>query len=379
MRRLLIFLVIVFLAGCTTDEGIETEIALQIDDAPEVIVDDSASEDEEHEDDEPSFIEKIFDKSVSCEGKQFTVPMVDLDEIREITPLGNLNPPEHTLPTEHTYVHLKSTGVELRAPADIRITSISYTGYTQIERGDRDYSIYYELCDDIEGYFLHIKTIDPELEALLEDCESHTYADGKYENCWAQADFNMNAGDVIGTVANDNQGNFDVGAVDHRIKLDYANPSRYSFRSPSIVCAYDYYDDENKEAFYSKLSREVEPLCGEVNQDIAGTLQGNWYFGEGKEWNEHLVFGHNVHDPSISEISVGGVFMEASKWEFTAKDSGNINREFSKVTDGDIICYEAKNRGKVVVQLDGTDIQIEHQDGSCTDSESLVDPTEYSR
>ena len=379
MKIFLILLVAVFLAGCAVEQE---SVILDTSDLPDseplpISEDFDDSDQRADERDDPSIVDRFFRKSVSCEGVQFTVPMVDLDEIREITPLGNLNPPEHTLPTEHTYVHLESTGVELRAPADIRVTSISYTGYVQEDR--RDYAIDYELCDDVVGYFLHIKTITPELEELLEDCEKHVYGDGKYENCWARADLNLKAGDKIGTVGNDRQGNFDVGAADFRITLDYANPSRYEHRSPSIVCAYDYYDDENKEAFYSKLDRNLTPLCGEVNQDIPGTLQGNWYYGGGKEWNEHLTFGHNVHDPRISEISVGGIFMEASKWEFTAVNSGNTNREFSKVKDGDIICYEAKNRGKLVVELGNDEIQIEHQDGSCSNSESLRNPTIYKR
>ena len=70
------------------------------------------------------------------------------------------------------YLHLESTNVELKAPGDIYITSISSTGYTLTD--DKDYSIEFALCGDVQGYFIHIKTITPELQNLLEGCKEET-------------------------------------------------------------------------------------------------------------------------------------------------------------------------------------------------------------
>jgi len=317
-----------------------------------------------------------------CTNKKFTIPPVPIDQIREITPLGNLNPPEHTLPTNHMYLHLASLGVELRAPGDIYITSMSSTGYT--ETGLTDYSIEFALCEDIQGYFLHVKTITPELAELLEDCNARVYGNGKYKHCWTSVDHHfVEAGTVLGTVGNEQQGNFDFGTYDYRDRKTTANPNRYSERSSaSIVCPFDYYDKETQEALYAKVTREVAPKCGQVIQDVPGTLQGNWYYSEGEEWTEHLAFAHDNHDPNIAVISVGGVFTDAGKWEFSEQQTGVVNRKFIDVTaDGQTYCYESEGQaGRILVKMfSDTELQIEHQHNGCSDDIAMIHPVVYSR
>src|SRR5712672_3030835 len=52
-----------------------------------------------------------------------TVTPMDLSDIREIAPLGNLNPPGHTFPTDHIYFYAAAgPSVPIVAPGAIRIT-----------------------------------------------------------------------------------------------------------------------------------------------------------------------------------------------------------------------------------------------------------------
>src|SRR5689334_8944172 len=54
------------------------------------------------------------------------VSPIDVGEIRFITPLGNLNPPAHTIPTDHIYFYFANPSteqsgarrMEFRAPGD---------------------------------------------------------------------------------------------------------------------------------------------------------------------------------------------------------------------------------------------------------------------
>lgn len=387
MKWLFVFLVIVLvpLSGCVTDTEVK-EASETFQPAHNNPPDDEPLPDDSHHPVE-EFIDDVFGgpSYPDCEGKEFTVAFIDLDQVEEITPLGNLNPPEHTFPTEHTYLHLSSLGATLRAPADITITSLSSS--TNTEQGTTDYAMNFFLCEDIEGYFIHIKTLAPELEALLtqDQCNSYGGDSGqKYQHCWTDPQHAMNAGEVIGTVGNENQGNFDFGVRDYRTSLAYANPNRYGQSSLVIACPYDYYEQDLADSFKNKLARDQSPTCGEVEQDEPGTLQGNWFHNDAvqiTDWFAHLAFVHDNHDPSLAVISIGGVFTKANRWIFTPTSSGFANRAFADVIpDNKIYCYDQGQEGRILVQLTSeTSLQIEHQNGDCTPSVTFSDPTTYHR
>jgi len=204
--------------------------------------------------------------------------------------------------------------------------------------------------------------------------------------------YKLKAGELIGTVGNDDQRNFDFGVRDYRTTLNYANPSRYSLSSRSIVCPYEYFDSQTKNELIQKLARSEEPKCGVVSQDIEGTLQGNWFQGkvDFTDWYNHLAFVYDNEHPSRAVISIGGIFTEAKKWQFIPEESETFNRKFSDITpDGNIYCFEgddpnrsgeSKPEGKIIVQLTSeTELKIEHQDGSCTLSSTFRNPTIYNR
>ncbi|MCH7641480.1 hypothetical protein IID22_04760 [Patescibacteria group bacterium] len=328
------------------------------------------------------------------------------------------------------YIGLKDIGVTLKAPGDITITSISSS--ENKERRSTDYSLEFSLCKDVHGYFIHIKTLTPELRDLLTEDNCELYGEGnKYKNCWAGVQKELKAGDIIGTVGNNQQRNFDFGTYDLRVTNDFANPDRYRSRSPNIVCAFDYYTAALKDAFYAKLERSKDPICGQINYDVAGTLQGNWFitafkktpdFQSGDElnadmsssfrgnpafqsgedvigdttpdmpegWNKILSFAKSNFDPDIAVISIGGVFTQASTYSFTPKNDGFINRAFDEVKPGgNIYCYESdpdaysekkSTSGKILVKLTSTtELSIEHQSGTCSGSYSFTGPTIYER
>jgi len=315
-----------------------------------------------------------------CSEIKYSVTPVNLDKVDSITPLGNLAPPDHTLPTQHMYFHLSETRVPLSAPTDIVITRLSSN--EDLVRGYKDYGMQFALCDDVNGYFLHIKELNPEIKAELDNSRCFEY--GNYISCDTGASIQLKAGDLIGYVSDENQMNFDFGAYDYRNELEYANPSRYTSRGKYIVCPLDFYDEENRKALYTKLE-STDSNCGSVNQDVTRTLQGNWFFGDSdevREWTEHLAFVHSNTDSSKQVISIGGVFTNPGRWIFDPIDSGLVNRDFSQVTsDGNIYCYETdRNNGIIIVELtSNTEIQIEHKQESCQDSLEFSNPTVYSR
>ena len=289
----------------------------------------------------------------SCDGVAFTTAPVELAQLSEITRLGNLQPPDHTTPTEHTYLHFAdaqertTTVYPLYAPGDVTLLRVRSSAGVQ---DPEDYSISFALCNDVYGYFNHAKFLSDEVAALLVGEECAAFVEPTTGACERTLFEAVPAGTLLGQVGR-LQGNFDFGALDMRVTHAFANVDRYRFaRTPHIVCPYDYYEGELNERLYALLPRSEEPRCGVVAQDEPGTLQGAWY-RPGSDvvigWDQHLAFVTDNYDPAIAVIAVGGTFTEAGRVEFTPATGGTINRAFRHVTaDGSLYCYERDGSGR---------------------------------
>ena len=348
--------------------------------------------------DAPSAAER--ERLPSCERAAFRVAPVDLTQLSEITPLGNLQPPDHTTPTEHTYLQFAdeqdrtTTVYPLYAPAGITLLLVkSSAGVPDPE----DHSISFALCKDVYGYFNHVKFLSDEVATLLAGRKCFEFADGNAGACENPLFESVPEGTLLGRVGR-LQGNFDFGALDMRVTHTFANPERYQFaRTPHIVCPYDYYEGELREQLYALLPRTQEPRRGVVALDEPGTLQGAW-FQPGSDavigWDQQLAFVTDNYDPAIAVIAAGGTFTEPGRVEFTPTTGGTVNRAFRDVTsDGTLYCYERDGSGrhervrhpdllsgKVLVQLvRATELQIERQPGHCGAADAFSAPTTYFR
>ncbi|MBS3136124.1 hypothetical protein J4401_04145 [Candidatus Woesearchaeota archaeon] len=325
----------------------------------------------------------------SCENAIFTVAPVELGNVYDITPLGNIGPPGHTFPTEHTHIHLTSGGsssrlYDLFAPTDVYITSISRgIGYTQ---DPEDYTIYFALCKDVIGYYNHVKSLSPDMQKIFSsgNCRQNP-GDNKYTYCENNLNF-IKAGSVMGNVGR-MQGNFDFGLIDIRKSNKFVNPSRYGIRSLHIQCPFEYYPMDMRNKFFDIIKRNDDEQCGTVMQDVPGSLQGNWFLGDaradnGMDWDKHLAFVSDPLEPSFKIVSIGGTFTEAGEWKFKPIISGQTNRIFSDVkADENIYCYEGmEQNGKVLVQMTSSnELKIERLDGRCSGNNAFRNPTLYSR
>lgn len=331
-----------------------------------------------------------------CDGQQFTVAPVDLNQIMEITPIGNLGPPGHTFPTDHMYLHLTAQGVTtatvpLKAPGDITLLSIT-ADPDDIAPDRTEYVIIFALCRDVFGYFDHVKGLTAQLEAWLDGVACESYTEGPQDSCTKQLAQEVAAGTVIGEVGH-LQGNFDFGAYDYRSQLAFANSSRYGGpgpfiglwrpRSLYIVCPLDLYDDPLRSQLLQKVAGTNSPKCGKTLYDVPGTLQGNWFAGDARAdigpTSALLSFVYENENPSQAVISIGGTIADPMVISFSPQTSGTVNRRFNQVTPGEVYCYSGAS-GKVIVQLTSAqEANVEYRAGNCAAGEAFSAPTIYRR
>ncbi|MBI4438494.1 hypothetical protein HY640_01015 [Candidatus Woesearchaeota archaeon] len=320
-----------------------------------------------------------------CQNIRLAAFPVDMTKVYDISPLGAIGPPGHTFPTEHSFIHLHSTGTstekhDVYAPADAYITQVrKSTGDTQ---DPYDYTIYFAVCKEVTGYYNHIKEISAALEEAISSSEC--LPNHGERTCAKNTFAKIEAGAAIGK-AGGHQGNFDFGLIDFRTKNMFANQTRYGTRSLHIQCPYDYYEQDKKAKFLSYIERKDSKPCGEIMQDIPETLQGNWFHDNaradiGTDWPRHLAFLHDNEDPETLIVSIGGTISEPKKIVFEAEITGTTNREFSSITPSEkTYCYTDGKYTAVVQLTKSTELKIEHSTGTCAATETLKSPTTYNR
>jgi len=88
----------------------------------------------------------------------FTQSPVDIEIIDTVIPLGNLNPPGHTFPTDHIYFYIKAT-----APDPYEIKAIADGTIIRINKKLNDYALTIRYTSTFSSYFDHVKTLAPDI------------------------------------------------------------------------------------------------------------------------------------------------------------------------------------------------------------------------
>ena len=341
-----------------------------------------------------------------------------------IIPLGLLGPPNHVTPTSHIYYHLNrdtSGGrhgydrppleVDVRAPGNVRVLGInSSTSWVNGVLSYVDYDVLFAPCRDQLYDLIHVSTLNLELAALYEaaipiSCDEYGSEQSRYRFCQSTLELDITVGSIIGTTGGKKSAALDLEAYDLTADpLPFANPERY--RSDldlrlKVVCPFDGFTPEARAEQMSRIGgydgqpRTVEPLCGEVMQDVPGTAQGNWFTGsfDGRvDWSKELSLVHDYIDPTKSAISVGGTIMDSGIWLFDAEDAETVNRDFDQIVpDGRVYCYQGGVStqggrsptvfpGRLLISLTSeTELHVERQEGDCDGLPDFVKPVKYQR
>lgn len=340
-----------------------------------------------------------------CEAEPpFTVaPLAEADFIG-IVPLGNLNPPPHTFPTDHIYFYVRRTDpanpasppatVSVYAPGDAWVTEIDSSENLSAVPPYTDYRVRFSPCREVEIYYGHVQSLPEQLArkfaAAEGECDTYTTGGQTYRSCRKRMHVRVRAGEAVGTAGAGRQNALDVGAFDARIApLAYANPARFhanstGFDSFHVVCPVDYFAEPVRSTLrarfgYGARHRTAEPLCGEVEQDEPGTAQGIWFVAGTTETypeDPHLALVHDNIDPTQPAFSVGQSLSRAGLpaesrlnpgvYIFAPEAAGQRNREFRDLAvDGQVYCYDTLQYhlgGIVLVQVtSAATLRIERQ------------------
>ena len=144
----------------------------------------------------------------------------------------------------------------------------------------------------------------------LSDCLEYEWGGGGSASCTKDMNYPVSGGTDIGTVGY-KQGIFDLGMEDGRVDNYFINISRWPGGENHYVCPYDYFDNTTKDLLYSRIWRTTEPRCGNISQDVLGTLQGIWFYDNdtvqgGEQTRElGLAFAEDHWEPPETIISIG--------------------------------------------------------------------------
>jgi hypothetical protein len=325
-----------------------------------------------------------------------TSPLAYAD-IREIAPLGNLNPSGHTFPTDHIYLYLQIVGgitasVPVVSPGNIRVSSVTLQKRTGGGTAEfDDYGLSFYPCSTVSLYFGHVTTLatgfSAKVGALDGSCNAPYQTGGStFQQCVKNVDIAVSAGEAIGTAGGPGQGALDLGAIDNGAPaLAYVDPSRTAGQGGGrAACPADYFVPAVLNALLPLFAvnghhRTIAPVCGTVMQDVANTAQGRWFFDATTNDDHHLALVHTSWDPTIGAFSIGTSVPGTTPavLMFTPAQVGRVNLDFNRVTtDGQIYCYQFTNSITMTVYIQlqtNSHLRIQaNPTGSCGDPATWV-------
>lgn len=240
---------------------------------------------EEYWSDEGDEAPPNFDETLPAGSLAFTHSIMALADINNIIPLGNLNPPGHTLPTDHIYFVTKGIRKEVLAPASGRILEITKGS------ANNDDAVKIAVTKTMTYYLGHIY-----LDATL--AEGDEVAGGQelgLSGGAAAVDLGVMNKDISNPLLNQHHpANTQYGDAPLKYYVDTAlRDSLYALVRPV---------DDSEYVAPSQAAKD-----GVFVFDQPGRLIGDW-FRDGTlayEWEEQLSFSYACFYPDQLRIAIG--------------------------------------------------------------------------
>ncbi|SHJ26642.1 hypothetical protein [Pseudozobellia thermophila] len=311
-----------------------------------------------------------------------TVFPLRYSDLKGLVPLGNLNPPGHTLPTGHTYLYFKDPTIKvpLLSPGNIQLIEVEIN---LREVGDSVVGQDYSLKFDLGKYYLnfgHVTDLADDIKAAMESAstsgnkrckEPYDLNGTTFTDCVVKIDhFKVTAGQEIGK----------GGGQPGQYGLDMGAQIKGEEPPFNAVCPFIYYKRTVYEDIRQKFSnydgsipRTTEPLCGEYNYEIPNTASGIWK-KQGlplypEDMQVALVKDNIQPEFPVFSISNSLTGLSSGVYYFDVQNTGVVNRKFEDVkSDGNTYCYDLKYKntstilGSMILKMsDDTTLDLEYR------------------
>lgn len=236
----------------------------------------------------------LAETPISPNAPSFTASPLGLDRLLQIIPLGNLNPPGHTFPTNHMYFNWRTGAIDNAIDPSLLPTVYAPTSGTiaSVVRRNNNTDGQLILHANRQFYFY----------------VSHVVVDASLT-----VGSTVTAGQVLGTGSRHTVG-VDLGVINFdRVPNFFLAPLRNTFESRYGDSPLRYFAEPLRSTLEALVTTSAADKNGAFALDQAGRLVGNWYVpglpedqtSEGMV-AQHLAFAYDELDPTAIMIGIGG-------------------------------------------------------------------------
>ena len=221
---------------------------------------------------------------------------------QSITALGNLNPPGHTLPSDHIYFYDGDLSAGHPFGSEVRDVVMPATGAVMfiLQPAGDDYKIMFRATQNFYFYLDHIFLSQPVTVGQI-----------------------LTAGTKIGVTGTGAA--IDLGAFDFSVKhTGFVDTLRYPSQTTHYVAPRDYFTPALQSDLDAHLYRAASATNkgGQIDFSVAGKLVGDWFLqGMPKDsssgpygWTRQVAFVYDYYDPTKVRIAVGGTIGGPGVW-----------------------------------------------------------------
>jgi hypothetical protein len=208
----------------------------------------------------------------------FRASPIDPSAIRWITPLGNLNPPGHTTPTDHIYFYFADPDA----------------GESIVGRRTDFFAPGDGIVNTVFG------GVGQETKLFIRQTSTFTYyIDHLILSAPLTRGSTVTAGQLLGTTGE--AYGIDLGVRNDAITVNLLVPRRYPSDTIHTDAPLKYFEEPLRSQLYARVRTLGPNLDGRIDFDVAGRLSGNWFAGE----TAAVSFAYDTYDQSRVFISVG--------------------------------------------------------------------------
>jgi hypothetical protein len=261
--------------------------------------------------------------TISPNAPTFTASPLGLGVLRSVIPLGNLNPPGHSFPTNHVYFNWRdqidttvaaSLLPTVYAPASGTIASIT----RRSNGADGTITLHYN-----RQFYFYVDHVSVDADLAVGD--------------------SVSAGQRIGVGSSLTVG-VDLGVMNFdRVPQFFLAPLRTTFESRYGDSPLRYFAEPLKTSLDALVLTTAADKNGAYALDQAGHLVGNWYVvGLAEDqtsesaWTKQLAFAYDESDPSRIVVAIGGT-LAVTAGQYTVR--GNSPDPAAVTTSNGIVAY----------------------------------------